>query len=246
VYLLGLDPCTVLVPADGTLAPLDLVEAGVPTCDLVGRALAVGPGIREMEGLLNLIHRSLDQAHSRAQYAPVLEMRMAEGAFGAGPGEDMKWDNRWDLGVQARWNLTDLLTRHERQRVLDAKVSQAHLAYQELRAKLTLGVQDAREAALAGREQIRVGQEQIEFARRAYDLSDERLRNTLQGSSASEVLLSLQSLALARIGYLNAVRSYDKAQLRLLILTGPGAGCAGGTPGHPIAPAAENNSQTGR
>jgi outer membrane protein TolC len=246
VYLLGLDPCTVLVPVDGTLAPLDLIDAAVPMCDLVGRALATGPGIQEMEGLLNLIHRSIEQAHGPSRFAPVLEMRMAEGAFGAGPGDAMNWDNRWDLGVQARWNLTDLLTRHQRQRVLDTKVSQAHLAYQDLRAKLTLGVQESREGVLAGREQIRVGQEQIDFARRAYDLSDERLRNNLTGSSASEVLLSLQSLAIARVGYVNALRSYDKAQLRLLILTGPGAGCAGGPPVPPAAPAAEKNSQTGR
>jgi outer membrane protein TolC len=247
VYLLGLDPCTVLVPADGTLTPLELVDASVPPCDLIGRALAAGPGIREMEGLLNLIHRSIEQARGHAQYAPVVEMRMAEGAFGAGPGDEMTWDNRWDLGVQVRWNLTDLATRHERQRVLDTKVNQAHLAYQELRAKLTLGVQESREGILGGREQIRVGQEQIDHARQAYDLSDERLRNGLKDSSASEVLLSLQSLALARIGYLNAVRSYDKAQLRLLILTGPGGGCAEGAPVLPAVPAgAEKNSQTGR
>src|SRR5262249_57357075 len=108
------------------------------------------------------------------------------------------------------------------------------------------GGREPGEAVRAGRNQIRGGQEQIDFARRAYDLSDERLRNNLTGSSASEVLLSLQSLAIARVGYLTAVRSYDKAQLRLLILTGPGAGCAGGPPGPPAAPAAEKNSQTGR
>src|SRR5262249_56072893 len=107
----------------------DLIDAAVPMCDLVGRALATGPGVQEMEGLLNLIHRSIEQAHGPARYAPVLEMRMAEGAFGAGPGASMSWDNPWDLGVQARWNLTDLVTRHERQRVLDTKVNQAHLAY---------------------------------------------------------------------------------------------------------------------
>ena len=43
------------------------------------------------------------------------------------------------------------------------------------------------------------------------------------GSSLSEVLLNLQALGGAQLNYLNAIRDYNKAQLRLLIFTtGPG------------------------
>jgi outer membrane protein TolC len=219
-YLLGLDPCTTLVPVDERLVPLDLVDAGRPACDLVAQALANGPGIREMEGLLALVHESIERSKGPGKYLPIFEMRMLEGGFGTGPGDSQTWDNRWDFGVQVRWNLTDLLTAGERQRVLQAKTDQAHLAYQDLRGKLTLGVQESLETILSGRERIRLAEETIDEARKAHDLSDQRLKNNVERSSYTEVLLSLQTLAGAQISYLETLRSYDKAQLRLLVVLG--------------------------
>jgi outer membrane protein TolC len=229
-YLLGIDPCTFLVPVDAQLVPLDLVDASGPTCDLVARALANGPGVRELEGLLNLVQRSIQQAHSRANLLPTFEVCMGEGIFGAGPGASSTWDNRFDVCLSARWNLTEFVTRHDKLRILDTKAQQAHLAYQDLRGKLTAGVQEAREAIVQGKEQIRLGQEQIDRAREAYNLANNRLREGLQGSSVSEVMLSLQSVARAQLDYLAAVREYDRAQLRLLVLLGPAAaaGCQNG------------------
>jgi outer membrane protein TolC len=173
-----------------------------------------------MEGLLNLIHESVQRAQGPGRFMPILEMRMIEGGFGTGPGDRQLWDNRWDLGLQARWNLTELITAGDRQRVLQAKTDQAHWAYQDLRGKLTAGVQEARAAILRGREQIRLGEEQIQQAKRAHSLSNQRLDNSVPGSTASEVLLSLQSVSAAQAGYLSALRAYDQAQLRLLVVLG--------------------------
>jgi outer membrane protein TolC len=220
-YLLGLDPSVTLVPVDAELVPLDLADVASPVADLVARALAAGPGIQEMEGLLALIHDSIERAKGPGKLLPVFELRMAEGVFGTGPGARSDWDNRWDLGVAARWNLTEHVTRCERERLLRAKTEQAHLAYQDLRSKLTAGVYEAREAILSGREQIRAVQDQITRAKRAHKLSDDRLKNNVAGSSVSEVLLSLQALSLAQASYVNVLRAYDKAQLRLLLLLGP-------------------------
>src|SRR5262249_11984400 len=138
VYLLGLDPCTELVPIDEKLVPLELVDASPATCDLVAQALATGPGVREMEGLLALIHDSMERATGAGQYVRDVQLRMAEGAFGAGPGARMDWDNGWDLGIQLRWNLTECVTKRDRQRVAQARLEQLHLAHQDLRGKLTL------------------------------------------------------------------------------------------------------------
>jgi outer membrane protein TolC len=220
-YLLGVDPSLTLLPVDTELVPLDLVDVTPPVTDLVARVVAVGPGIQEMEGLLALIDQSMERSKRAGRFLPVFEIYMDEGVFATGPGSRSDWDNSWNLGVAARWNLTQLLTRCDRERALQAKTEQAHLAYQDLQAKLTAGVHEAREAILSGREQIRVTREQIAEARRAHKLSDDRLRNNVPGSSASEVLLSLQALAAAQGGYINVLREYDKAQLRLLILLGP-------------------------
>ena len=50
-------------------------------------------------------------------------------------------------------------TRCDRERILQAKTQQAHLAYQDLQAKLTAGVYESREAIVSGREQIRITQD---------------------------------------------------------------------------------------
>jgi outer membrane protein TolC len=220
-YLLGLDPALMLVPADAQLVPLNLVDVTPPVADLVSRALASGPGIQEMEGLLGLIHDSLERSRGLGRLLPVFEVGMSEGIFGTGPGSRSDWDNSWNFVAAARWNLTECFTRCERERVIQAKTQQAHLAYQDLLAKLTAGVYEAREAILSGREQIRLMQEAISEARRAHKLSNDRLRNNIRDSSASEVLLSLQALALAQSSYVNVLRAYDKAQLRLMVLLGP-------------------------
>jgi outer membrane protein TolC len=225
-YLLGADPCCVeLVPVDERLAPIALVDATPPLCDLVARALAEGPGVQEMEGLLALVHGSLERAQGPAKFVPILEMRMLEGAFGAGPGASLDWDNRWDLGLQARWNLTEFLTARRQQQVARSKLEQLHLSYNDLRGKLTSGVQEAREAILSGEQQMRLVEDQVRHAREAYRRSDERLKEEVRGGSIADVLQALRGVELAELNSVSVINAYDKAQLRLMLLLGPGA-CA--------------------
>jgi outer membrane protein TolC len=208
------------------LVPIDLVDPTPPACDLVAQALQTGPGIRELEGLLNLIQDSLARSKGLGQLIPQLEAHMAEGGFGAGPGDRLDWANRWDLCVKARWNLTSLVGAKQRQEAAQAKVQQAQLAYQDLRGKLTAGIQEARETSLSGREEIKQGTDQIVHAQQAFELSERRRKDLPQAGSFTEVLLSLASLGRAQFSYLNAINAYDKAQLRLMMLLGPGA-CKG-------------------
>jgi outer membrane protein TolC len=219
-YLLGVDPCLELVLLDNRMVPFHLVDASRPVCDLVSQAQASGPGVREMEGLLALIHSSMEKASGPGRLLPVFEVRLAEGAFGAGPGDDSRWDNRLDVNLQARWNLTDLFTARDRQRLAQAKVAQAHLSYDDLRGKLTMGVREAREASLSSAEDLPLARQQIDRAREAYKLSQFRLTEHIGNSSPSEVLLSIRALAAAQLNYLEAIRDYDKAQLRLMVLLG--------------------------
>jgi outer membrane protein TolC len=228
-YLLGLNPEADLVPVDHRLGILNVVDANTPTADLVAQALTTGPGIREIEGLLALITQSMEKAKGLSQYLPVVGVRMAEGIFGAGPGEKSDWDNRWDLGLQVRWNLTELCTARDRQRVAQAKLNQLQLTNQDLRAKLTAGVREAQGAILAGPKQLREGENQINYARKALELSIKRYEASQpERASLGEILLAIRGLMSAQLGYLNTLRDYDKAQLRLLVLlgqaTGPGDG----------------------
>ena len=220
VYLLGLDPSTELVPADERLVPLNLVNASPGVADLVAQALATGPGVREMEGLLALIYEGIEKARGPGKYFPVVNMRMLQGGFGAGNGSELDWDNRWDLGVQVRWNLTEHATQRERRRVAQARLDQANLAYQDLRGKLTLGVQEARETIQSTSEQIGLAEEQLREAEQAYKLSDSQLRANIPGVSPGMVQLSLQALGMAQVNLVQAIRTHNRAQLRLLLLLG--------------------------
>jgi outer membrane protein TolC len=225
-YLLGLDPHVTLMPVDKSLVPLELVDVSGPVDDLVARALATGPGVHEMEGLLALIHESIGRSKGLGRYLPILELRMAEGGFGTGPGDQQLWDNRWDLGLQARWNLMDLVTAHDRQHVLQTKTVQAHLAYDDLRGKLAAGVRVSRDAIVSNREQIRLAEEQIREARRTHQLSHRRWKNNVPNSTAGDVLLALQTVATAQTSYVKAIHAYDRAQLQLMMLLGTANGPA--------------------
>jgi outer membrane protein TolC len=225
VYLLGMAPCVTLVPADERLVPLDLVDVSVPVCQLVDQVLVNGPGIQETEGMLALVQESMRKAQGPGKYIPILETRMAEGGFGSGPGDSQTWDNRWDFGITARWNLTSLCTRSERQRILQAKNAEAQLAYRDLREKLTASVEESREAILGEREQIHLSEQQTQEARTASQLSWQRLTlgvggDTGRRATSSEVLQDLQGLAQSQASLLQALREYDKAEVRLMILLG--------------------------
>jgi outer membrane protein TolC len=219
-YLLGLYPCTTLVPLDPRMQPFDLVDCSAPLDELTARALAVGPGMAELERLLAVMQASVEHARGPEHFLPVLEVRMLEGAFGAGPGSTLDWDNRWDLIVGARWNLTGLLTARDRIAVVESQLVQTQISYQDLRSKLSAGVQEARNAILSGQEQIRLAGEQVRLAGEAYDLSDQRLNDRVPDSSLTEVQQALRALELAQITYLTSVSAYDKAQVRLLVLLG--------------------------
>ena len=217
IYLLGLDPTSELLIMDKTLAPVELVDVSGPPEKLVSQVLVNGPGIQELEGLLALIDDALARSHSPARYMPVVEMCLLEGGFGAGPGASLRWDNRFDLGLHARWNLTDFLLRKEKLHVNQSRIQQAQLTYHDLRGKLTLALFEAREVSLSSKEQIQLGEQQIRSAEKAYQFSIERVG---KAKSPLETLLAIRSLAGAQLAYITAIREYDKAQLRLFILTG--------------------------
>ncbi len=222
LYLLGLDPNAELVVTDRHLLPLQFVNPQVPVDQLVQEAITKGPGVRELEGLLNLIHETAARAQGLLQFLPTFDVRTAEGIFGAGPGSSSTWNNRFDLALQARWNLTPWLTAQDRRRAAQAKMQQAHLSMRDLQARLTMGVQEAHESLLSGNDQLVVGERQIAEATEAYKRSKSRLENVPR-TPPSEVLAAIGAVAQARLSYVQTVRDLDKAQLRLLVLLGLGA-----------------------
>ncbi len=219
-YVLGLTPDVQLVPVDTALRPIALADATQPTDALVSQALASGPGVAELEQLLGLIQSGIEQASGPGRYLPVVEVRSVQGGFGAGPGGDLNWDDRWDLGLQLRWSLSGLCTARDRQRAAHAKLRQAQLSYDDLKGRLALGVQEAQQTVLAGQEQLRTLAEQVKAACQHHDLQYQRLKERL--ATPSEVMAAIQLLELGHLNALNAIRNHNKAQVRLMVLLGAG------------------------
>jgi outer membrane protein TolC len=234
VYLLGLPPQTVLIPIDPVLAPIELVDVSGGADRLVAQALAQGPCIHELQGILGIIQLGMDKSNSVHNLLPSLQVNAYEGGFGAGPGGNLAWANRLDVTVALRWNLTQLCQSDFLRTTARSKQAQALLSYDDLRGKLAAGVLEATESIYAGREQIGFATSQVRQAGENYRFIDRRLDAGLQTASPTEVLLSIRSLEQAHFNYLSTIAAHNKAQIRLLLLLG--ASCPGGPP--PVAPVA--------
>ncbi|MSU78989.1 MAG: TolC family protein [Gemmataceae bacterium] len=219
-YLLGLNPCCDIIIADKYLATISLVDAHTPVDKLVDRALSRGPGVRELEGLLRTVQTARNTNYGATHWMPSVELNIVEGSFGGGPGRQIEWANRFDAAVHMRWNLNEFVYAKQKRHQADANIQQVHLSIHDLRSKLALGVQEAREATHSNREQVKFAERHIRHAEESYKLSDQRLRQNIKGRSSSEVLLALRTLSGARLEYIQAVRDLNKAQLRLFILIG--------------------------
>lgn len=222
-YLVGLDPCCEILVADGKLVPIQMVDTNQPVLKLVDQALVVGPGVRELEGLLGAVEAARRANYGLSHWMPVVELNIIEGGFGAAPsGSAYDYTNRFDLAFRFKWSLSEVANSKQKRRQADANIAQVRLSYDDLRAKLTLGVQEAHDAIKSGMEQIHLAEKHIKAAEESYRLSDQRLKDMVKGRSPSEVLLALRTLGGARLEYLQAVREQNRAQLRLFILVGAG------------------------
>jgi outer membrane protein TolC len=234
-YLLGLDMSTILLPVDTQMAAFHIVDISPPLEALVAQSLANGPGIRDLEGILSVIQTGLGQARGISRFAPQVDLQVGEGLFGAGVLGGMGYDNRFDLAVQARWNLTELLHGERKRQVAMAQMNQVAWTYQELRARLTMGVQESQSTILSSSSQFTLAEDQIRDAKKMLE-SVQTLQKKTPDVTYSQVLLAHQAVAKAQLNYVELLQEFDKAELRLMILLGPGAKCPV-IPATPVLPA---------
>jgi hypothetical protein len=177
--------------ANETLQPIDRVDTSVAVEVLVRQAQDNGPGVRELQGLIASIQQGIAQA-SRAQH------------------------------ICAHTGAALVCGRLQ---MAQSQLQQAQLALFNLQGKLRAGVEEAMSAILSGREQIARADDAIKNASETYRLMDLRLtkqnvETTLRNNTHNAVLTSIQQLSQAEANYLKAVSSYNKAQIRLLLLLG--------------------------
>jgi outer membrane protein TolC len=122
----------------------------------------------------------------------------------------------------------------------ESKLEQTNLALDDTRGKLTLGVREAYDAILSGREQVGFLTAEVRHARETYRLADLRLTEGVMGSSQGEVAQAVRGIESAEFNRLGALSALDKAQVRLLLLLGPsrgpGDGACPAAPAPPVSP----------
>ncbi len=220
-FLLGIDPDSELVPVEENFVPIDLVDVSVGMREMVAKSIAYGPGIRELEGMLENVQSGISKIDGPSRLMPILQINMAEGGFGAGSNSSLYWANRWDLGLAAKWNLTEWHTSREKRRIADVKLNQVQLSYKELRLKLSAGVQEARDSIISGKQQIQLCSKQIQHAAETYRLNNLRLEQNSPSATVTDALQSIRGLEAAHANYVASINIYNRSQVRLMLLLGP-------------------------
>ncbi len=82
-YLLNLPPETPVVPLDATLEPVDLVDVSPPVSELVARAQACGPAVRELAGLLATIEEGIASVGPCLAHLPKVARQLQTARFKA-------------------------------------------------------------------------------------------------------------------------------------------------------------------
>jgi outer membrane protein TolC len=219
-YHLGVDSAVPLVPVETEFPALTLLEPTAPVEPLVAQVLANGVGVAELTTVLHLLEAGQAYAEGRGRWLPTVEVQAHEGAFAAGPNGNLGLSNRFDVGVQARWNVTSLFTADQQRAVALARQQELHAQLCDVRAKLALAVRASQRDLVAGWQQLQLADATQRHADQAHALSARRLRNQVPGATYSEVLLALQAVTDARRQRVQLLRAYNQAQVRLAVLVG--------------------------
>lgn len=226
VMLLDLEPGTRLVASWDHLAPVTLVDENTPEVELVDRALQQGPGIAEIESVLQAIAEQQQKARQLA-LLPTFNAQTGYGTFGGSPSSTYlaNFGNRFDAQAGAYWDVMEALGTRQTRELFNSKKRQAGLEHAKLRRQLEAGVSIARMRSIEARRRIVLAEKEVDLAIRRYSQSKKRMDADVSPSreidlSSIEVMPAIGALARARQNYLQAVINYNKAQVELLYLIG--------------------------
>ena len=226
VMLLDLEPGTRLVASWDHLAPVTLIDENTPEEELVDRALRQGPGIAEIEAVLQAIAEQQQKLRQLA-FMPVFSGQTGYGGFG-GSNQSTAiggFGSRFDAQAGAYWDVMEALGTKQTRELFQSKKRQAGLEHAKLRRQLEAGVSIARMRSIEARRRIALAEREVDLAIRGYSQSKKRMDADVSPSreidlSSIEVMPAIGSLARARQNYLQAVITYNKAQVELLYLIG--------------------------
>ncbi len=214
VRLLGGDPLSRIATAEQAVVPLELTAGDTPAVDLVELGLSRRPELAESR---HLVYQACQRLR-RERFAPLIPsvvLGLSYGACGGGFGSEItNTGDRLDADVAAYWELRQLgLGERAVRAEASSRVRQAELRQAADLDRVAAEVVTAHTQVQTRASRIEVTRAGIQAAEESFRLNWDRIQNA-QGLPI-EVLQSIQSLALLRREYLNAVVDYNIAQFQL-------------------------------
>ncbi|HVJ80523.1 MAG TPA: TolC family protein, partial [Planctomycetia bacterium] len=223
--LVGAEKNLRLYSAEEFILPLTLVSLDEPADSILARALSNGPGIGELQAILQSLEEQACLAR-KYRFAPQIAVDVGGGGFGGGTGGTYgNWGGRNDLGAHVYWDLSDTLRAKQKSDVYQAKRRQSDLGLQQARQKIETGVRAMIDQAERSRDRLQLAEAQIlrvlEQLPKVRKLRDAAEPNTPQIISAfTYEAKTIGDLAKARQAYLEALLDYNRAQVTLYHLSG--------------------------
>jgi len=212
--LLHLDAEVTLVPADSDVAPLTVTEPDSKIGELIATALQSRPELKQSAALV----RAASDRHRQSRispWIPNLAVGASAGGFGGGIGGGVSnVGGRSDVTALAFWRWEGFgLTQAEQTKERKSEMIQSEFARQGAADRVITEVREAHAQVDSRRRQIAIAEKAVAAARSSFDLNRSRIFEK-QGLPI-EVLQAIQSLARARMLYIDTVTDYNRAQYRL-------------------------------
>ena len=215
IRLLRFNQQGTLVPVEGKVTPLNLVDPGVPVEALTAEAMNNRPEITQLNALIQAAAFRTRQEHLRP-WLPNVQAGASGGTFGGGTGSTFENDgDRSDVDVLAVWELENAgLGNHAAFRRRRAQLSQARLQLEWVRDQVTAEIVTNAGDVTSYRNQMEIALDRVAAAGKSYDLNRERI------SEGEGIPIELVQAIRARVEALNAytqtVANYNRSQYRLL------------------------------
>jgi len=218
-HLLLLRPTVMLKPADMKIVPIMLVPENIDPDELVATALSNRPEIQAGRAISAAAMVRLRQAKI-GPLLPHVDFTYFGGTFGGGVDSQMSdFGARSDGEVDIYWQLHNLGAGDVAQaRARESQFSETNFQLAEIRAQVG--------------EEVTAAYRQVEALRRSLDSAEQAVRQAMEtwrrlreasfGMAGQQhlydplqPLIAERDLNQSRVGYLNAVIGYNKAQFQL-------------------------------
>jgi outer membrane protein TolC len=212
--LLHLEVGVALEPIEEAIPALELYKGNEQLAPLIEHALHGRPEAEQLDALHAAAEEDL-KARRFGWFIPSVALSYASGEFGGAPGSEIaNTDHRDDLSLQLYWQFEALgFGRRAKIEVDEAHVREIGLQRDKLHDAIVAEVREAYASTQSRRGQLPLADAAVERATQAYELHRERIYD--KEGLPLEALQAMQALAAVELARIDALVSYDLAQIRL-------------------------------